>query len=80
MATQPINIIFQSPNAPKWNRVVAAFLSLIIPGVGQLYKGHFIAAILWFIVVVLGYAMFIFPGIIFHCLCVLGAFLGDTTK
>lgn len=30
-----------------WSRVAAGLMSLLIPGLGQLYKGHWIRAILW---------------------------------
>ena len=36
---------------------LAAILSLFIPGLGQLYKGHFVQAILWFLVVGAAYGL-----------------------
>lgn len=36
--------------ATEKNSVLAAVLSLIIPGLGQLYKGHIIMAIIWFLI------------------------------
>ena len=36
---------------------LAAILSLFIPGLGQLYKGHFVQAIIWFLVVGAAYGL-----------------------
>ncbi len=48
---------------------LAAVLSLFIPGAGQLYTGRFVAAVLWFIVVGLGYTL-ILPGLVLHLFCI----------
>ena len=61
----------------RWNRFVAGFLSFIIPGLGQLYKSQLLNAIVWFVLTAIGYAAFIFPGIILHVICVIGALKGD---
>lgn len=45
--------------------VVAAALSLFVPGAGHLYAGRVMAAFLWFLVVGAGYAL-ILPGLILH--------------
>jgi TM2 domain-containing membrane protein YozV len=60
-----------------WSPVVAAILSLILPGLGQLYKGQPINGLVWFLVVVAGYATLIFPGLVLHLCCVLGAMMGN---
>lgn len=58
---------------------LAAVLS-IIPGLGQLYKGHIIVAIIWFVFISGLYSLsaVIWPmyivGIGFHLLCILHAF------
>ncbi|MDR7122786.1 hypothetical protein [Rheinheimera soli] len=46
--------------------VLAALCSLFIPGLGQLLQGRLIAAILFFVITVVGYAMWwlIIPAII----------------
>ena len=36
---------------------LAAILSLFVPGLGQLYKGHFVQAIIWFLVVGAAYGL-----------------------
>jgi TM2 domain-containing membrane protein YozV len=51
---------------------VAAALSLIVPGAGQLYAGRPVSAIVWFTLVVLGY-MLIVPGLVLHMLCIAAA-------
>jgi TM2 domain-containing membrane protein YozV len=55
------------------NSAVAAVLSLVVPGAGQLYAGRPLAAIAWFFVVSMGYLMLIFPGLVLHILCIASA-------
>lgn len=62
-----------------WNPGVAAVLSLVIPGAGQIYKGQIFNGIFWLVCVIIGYVMFIFPGVILHILCIVGAFSGKNT-
>ncbi len=52
--------------------MLAGFLSLWIPGLGQLYAGRVMAAILWFLVVGAGYAL-ILPGLVLHLFCIASA-------
>lgn len=52
---------------------IAALLSVIIPGAGQIYKGQVFNGIAWMLFVIGGYVCFIMPGIILHILCVVGA-------
>lgn len=61
---------------PKWSPGVAALLSFLIPGAGQMYKGQIINGLCWFFIVILGYAC-ILPGILFHLLCIIGASSGN---
>ena len=56
----------------KWNGV-AAVMSFLIPGLGQLYKGHVIAGIAFFATTLLGYGFFILPGIVLHLLAITDA-------
>lgn len=49
--------------------MLAAVLSLVVPGAGQLYTGNLGTAVLWFFVVVAGYTL-IFPGVLLHIMCV----------
>lgn len=39
----------EDPASRKWHPGVAAVLSLIIPGAGQIYKGSFGTGIVWFL-------------------------------
>jgi TM2 domain-containing membrane protein YozV len=55
------------------NNGIAAVLSLVIPGAGQMYKGQVGQGLIWLVVVVLGYVMFIIPGLILHLVCILSA-------
>ena len=57
-----------------WNPGVAAVLSLIIPGSGQMYKGQVGAGICWLIGVATGYLAFVFPGVILHIICIYKAY------
>jgi hypothetical protein len=66
---------------PKaWNPGVAAVLSLVIPGAGQMYKGQIGVGILWLIGTVVGYCAFVVPGLIVHVACVYNAYSGDPTR
>lgn len=60
-----------------WNPGVAAVLSLIIPGAGQLYKGEIAHGIIYFIFVPLGYLLCI-PGLILHIFCIVRAASKDS--
>ena len=68
------------PHQEKWNRGIAAVLSLVIPGSGQMYKGQIFNGLIWLVMVFIGYCFFIVPGIPLHLLCILGAASGDVTK
>jgi TM2 domain-containing membrane protein YozV len=79
---QVVNHVHYAPPAAreKWNRGVAAVLSLVFPGIGQAYKGQVFNALAW--LVVAGGAYYFNPllGIVMHVLCIVGAASGDTTK
>ncbi len=51
---------------------VAALLSLVVPGAGQLYVGRPLSALSWFVVVTMGYLLIV-PGILLHILCIASA-------
>jgi hypothetical protein len=61
------------PMTRRWHPGVAAVLSLVIPGAGQLYKGQVGIGLLWLIFVVLGYVLFVVPGLILHIICIVTA-------
>jgi TM2 domain-containing membrane protein YozV len=52
--------------------LLAALLTVFIPGAGHLYAGRFVAALLWFFVVGAGYAL-ILPGLILHLFAIASA-------
>jgi TM2 domain-containing membrane protein YozV len=57
-----------------WNPGVAAVLSLVIPGAGQMYKGQVGAGFGWLIGTVAGYCVFVIPGLILHITCIVKAY------
>lgn len=62
--------------------ILASILSLFVPGLGQLYKGHLIQAVLWFLIVggaysVMVWFIFLPIPIFLHLLCILQAFFMD---
>ena len=61
----------------RWSPIFAFFLSMFIPGLGQLYKGQLLNGVMWFIVVAIGYVAFIIPGLVLRACCALGAAMGD---
>jgi hypothetical protein len=52
---------------------VALGLSVLMPGLGQMHKGHVASGIAWLCVVILSYAVHLVPGLILHLACVLRA-------
>lgn len=59
------------PRAPSPG--VAAVLSLVIPGAGQMYAGMVGTGLVWLVFVVAGYVLFIFPGLFLHLICIIHA-------
>lgn len=66
-------------DAPQklWHPGIAAVLSLVIPGAGQIYKGQIFIGLLWLLFVTGAYFLLIIPGIILHVFCILHAYSGD---
>lgn len=58
----------------RWNPWLAASLS-IIPGVGHLYRGQPWRAIVWFLLVTVGYGIDQSLGALLHAVCALNAAL-----
>ncbi len=71
------NVIGAGNTRKRWSPIVAFLLSFFIPGLGQLYKGQFISAVIWFVIVLVGYFPFIIPGMLLHFCCMIGAAMGD---
>ena len=61
----------------RWNPGVAAVLSFLWPGLGQMYKGQVLNGFAWMFVVGLGYCFCLVPGFILHVICVFGAASGS---
>jgi TM2 domain-containing membrane protein YozV len=68
------------PRQQLWSPGVAAILSLVIPGAGQMYKGNVGSGLAWLFFVVIGYFLFIVPGVILHIICIVTATSGDPNK
>ncbi len=64
---QPQYVFVQEP--PQRSGLLAGLMSLFVPGLGQLYKGHVMWALFWFLFVAAGY-VFLLPGFVLHVLCV----------
>jgi TM2 domain-containing membrane protein YozV len=63
-----------------WNPGIAAVLSLVIPGAGQMYRGDLGLGFGWFLLVVASYVGGLVFGAAVHVLCVLEAFADLTGK
>ena len=59
-------------NGRQASPLLAAGLSLFVPGAGQLYTGRFLSALMWFFLVTAGYTL-ILPGLLFHLFCIASA-------
>lgn len=70
-AAQPQNIYYIQRD--DGNRGLAALLSFLIPGVGQMYLGHVGAGVGWLLGTFFGYCFFILPGAVIHIVCVICA-------
>ena len=53
---------------------IAAVLSVLIPGLGQVYAGRLMAGALWFLAVGFFYWAILLPGFIAHALCIWSAY------
>ena len=53
--------------------IVAALLSVVLPGAGQAYSGRLSSGVLWLVAVGAGYLLLLVPGLILHLCCVADA-------
>ena len=55
---------------------VAAVLSVVVPGLGQVYGGRLLAGGLWFLGTCFAYSAVLLPGFVVHAVCVWSAYKG----
>ncbi|MHB8383734.1 MAG: NADH pyrophosphatase zinc ribbon domain-containing protein [Candidatus Binataceae bacterium] len=65
-------------HAPGFNPITAFVLS-VIPGLGQIYKGHVIRGVIWFCAVLIAYQLGAI-GPILHFVCALNAAFQGTLR
>ena len=53
---------------------IAAVLSVLLPGLGQVYAGRLLAGALWFLATSISYWAILVPGILVHALCIWSAY------
>jgi len=53
---------------------IAAVLSVLLPGLGQVYTGRLLAGALWFLATGLAYWAVLLPGFLVHALCIWSAY------
>jgi TM2 domain-containing membrane protein YozV len=68
--SEPVRAIVRAPAAAS--PLAAAALSAFIPGAGHLYAGRILAAMMWFLVVTMGYVL-ILPGLVLHMFSIVSA-------
>ena len=54
---------------------IAAVLSVLLPGLGQVYSGRLLAGGLWFLATGFAYWAVLLPGFLVHALCIWSAYL-----
>ncbi|MCA8938259.1 MAG: hypothetical protein KDB07_00495, partial [Planctomycetes bacterium] len=64
---------FVSP-ATGPNPVLALILSILVPGIGQMYKNDVKGGVYWLIGTFVGYLLFVLPGLVLHVLCCINAY------
>lgn len=70
-------VVQNQPPQRQWSPGIAAVLSFLIPGMGQMYKGQIFNGLLWLIIVAVGYFFLIIPGLVLHLICIIAATTGD---
>jgi TM2 domain-containing membrane protein YozV len=53
---------------------IAAVLSVLLPGLGQVYCGRLVAGAVWFLATGFFYWAVLLPGFLLHALCVWSAY------
>ena len=70
MSYEPHPIAVRRPPGPG----IAAVLSVVIPGLGQVYSGRLLAGGIWFLATAVAYSAVLLPGFLVHALCVWTAY------
>jgi TM2 domain-containing membrane protein YozV len=55
---------------------LSAVLSVLAPGLGQVYNGRLVAGALWFVGTAFAYSAVLLPGFLIHAACVWSAYAG----
>ena len=53
---------------------LSAVLSVLLPGLGQVYSGRLLAGALWFLATGFAYWAVLLPGFVVHALCIWSAY------
>ena len=65
-------VLHQSLKTPKWNRGIAAVLSFVIPGLGQIYKGEIATGLLAMLLLPVAYLIGLVSAASFFPLIIIG--------
>jgi len=57
------------------NPGLAAVLSVVIPGLGQVYAGRLLAGAIWFLATGFAYSAVLLPGFLVHAFCIWSAYV-----
>ena len=55
------------------NGGIAALISVVLPGGGHMYAGEIGSGIGWLIFTLIGYGLFVVPGLVLHLVCIFDA-------
>ena len=67
----PRKLIRSREEQLPWEYVV---LSVVVPGLGQVYSGRLLAGALWFLGTAAAYSAVLLPGILVHAFCIWSAY------
>jgi len=54
---------------------IAAVLSVVVPGLGQVYTGRLAAGAIWFVATSFAYWAVLLPGFLVHAFCIWSAYV-----
>jgi TM2 domain-containing membrane protein YozV len=72
LVERELSAISTRPRAPSPG--VAAVLSVLLPGLGQVYAGRLGAGALWFLGTMFAYWAILIPGFLVHAVCIWSAY------